>query len=511
MLKSIYFMMGMPIFASSSEEDDRMGEMLCRKKIITDYQLRECLAESEIAKKKLGTVLVEKGLLKPEGLVVAVVDQVEEIIYSLFGWEEGEYSFVRGEQMGDDVIPLDMSAVNLIMEGIRRECSIEKLKRILGSPRRILTTTTDPKYRFKELQLTPNESKVIELVDNSRSIGEILEESGVGELESCQALAGLLLLKTLEVKGEEHEEPILLEEEKAPEEPILLEEEKASEEPIILEEEKAPEEPIILEEEKTPEGPIILEEEKAPEEPIILEKLKVPETRDIFIRKQEIRGKFQKLPKMNLYEKLGLSKTATKGEVIEAYTRLSKEFHPEKFSDPSFDEVREQAMEIFNQITEAYTVLFRDESRAQYDQRLSKEVLSSLLEEDLDPQTARKHCERGKVLFQEGRYREAHDAFRLSIQLDSNVAEYHTGLGLLHTMEIDGQQPRVQDAERSFKKAIFLDQKEARNYFYLGVLYKNKQATDLAKEYFEKALEVNPRHSGAQEELIKIRAAKKSR
>jgi len=239
--------------------------------------------------------------------------------------------------------------------------------------------------------------------------------------------------------------------------------------------------------------------------------LKVPETRDIFIRKQEIRGKFQKLPKMNLYEKLGLSKTATKGEVIEAYTRLSKEFHPEKFSDPSFDEVREQAMEIFNQITEAYTVLFRDESRAQYDQRLSKEVLSSLLEEDLDPQTARKHCERGKVLFQEGRYREAHDAFRLAIQLDSNVAEYHTGLGLLHTMEIDGQQPRVQDAERSFKKAIFLDQKEARNYFYLGVLYKNKQATDLAKEYFEKALEVNPRHSGAREELIKIRAAKKSR
>ena len=64
-LKSIHFMMGMPIFATSTEKDDRMGEMLCRKNIITDYQLRECLAESEIANKKLGTVLVEKGLLRP--------------------------------------------------------------------------------------------------------------------------------------------------------------------------------------------------------------------------------------------------------------------------------------------------------------------------------------------------------------------------------------------------------------------------------------------------------------
>ncbi|UCD85843.1 MAG: DnaJ domain-containing protein [Deltaproteobacteria bacterium] len=519
-LKSIHFMMGMPIFASSTEKDDRMGEMLCRKNIITDYQLRECLAESEIANKKLGTVLVEKGLLKPEALVVAVVDQVEEIIYSLFGWEEGEYSFVQGEQMGDDVIPLDMSAANLIMGGIRKKYSLEKLKRALGSPQRVLATTLDSKYRFNELQLTPEESKVINLVDGTRSIGEILEESGVSELEAHQALAGLLLLKTLEVKDEElvepllleedktSEEPLLLEEDKTHEEPLLLEEDETHEEPLLLEEDKTHEEPLLLEEDETHEEPLLLEEDKTHEEPLILEEERAPETGGTSIRKQEVSERYQKLSKMNLYEKLGLSKTAAKEEIVEAYTRLSKEFHPEKFTDPHLDDVREQAMDIFNQITEAYTVLVKSESRAQYDQRLSKEVLSSLLEEDLDPQTAKKHCERGKVLFQEGRYREALDAFKLAIQLDPNVSEYHTGLGLLYTVEIDGQRPRVEDAERSFKKAIYLDQNESRNYFYLGVLYKNKRAMELAKEYFEKALEVNPRHSGARQELMKIRGVR---
>lgn len=60
---------------------------------------------------------------------------------------------------------------------------------------------------------------------------------------------------------------------------------------------------------------------------------------------------------MNLYEALGIDKTAGAAEIKTAYRRLAQQHHPDKGGDK----------QRFQQIQEAYAVLSDDEKRAEYD------------------------------------------------------------------------------------------------------------------------------------------------
>lgn len=65
--------------------------------------------------------------------------------------------------------------------------------------------------------------------------------------------------------------------------------------------------------------------------------------------------------KRDYYEVLGVSKTATKEEIKDAYRKLAMQYHPDRNKAPD-------AEEKFKEISEAYAVLSDDEKKAQYDQ-----------------------------------------------------------------------------------------------------------------------------------------------
>ena len=66
--KSIYIEEGQIVFASSSDPDDRLGELFLREGTITLDQLQESLSQLSRGK-RLGTLLVEAGSLAPGDLV----------------------------------------------------------------------------------------------------------------------------------------------------------------------------------------------------------------------------------------------------------------------------------------------------------------------------------------------------------------------------------------------------------------------------------------------------------
>lgn len=136
--KVIYFDHGRPVFASSSEVRDRMGELLVREGKITAAQYERCQAVVAESGRRMGEILVDFGYLKRRELLPAVRRHVEDIVYSLFGWERGHYHIAVDAEPSAERIRLSRHPAALVLEGIRRKLDRTTLDRLVGPPSTVI-------------------------------------------------------------------------------------------------------------------------------------------------------------------------------------------------------------------------------------------------------------------------------------------------------------------------------------------------------------------------------------
>lgn len=119
-LKSVYLQNGQIIFASSTQPEFRLGEILVRTGKLKREDLESALQtlNKTAGFKKLGALLVEQGYVSPRDLFSALKTQVKDIIYSLFLQNDASYSFE--EALSPDAIHLQLDIAELIREIIER-------------------------------------------------------------------------------------------------------------------------------------------------------------------------------------------------------------------------------------------------------------------------------------------------------------------------------------------------------------------------------------------------------
>ncbi len=131
--KVVFFDQGRPVFASSSEPRDRMGELLVREGKITASQYERCQAVVAESGRRMGEILVDFGYLKRRELLPAVRRHVEDIVYSLFQWDRGTYHIALDATPSSERIRLSRHPAALVLEGIRRKLDRTSLERLIGS------------------------------------------------------------------------------------------------------------------------------------------------------------------------------------------------------------------------------------------------------------------------------------------------------------------------------------------------------------------------------------------
>jgi molecular chaperone DnaJ len=72
--------------------------------------------------------------------------------------------------------------------------------------------------------------------------------------------------------------------------------------------------------------------------------------------------------KTDYYETLGISRSATDKEIKEAYRKLAKKYHPDKYHSAESQSEKAAAEEKFKEVNEAYGVLSDNKKRTAYDQ-----------------------------------------------------------------------------------------------------------------------------------------------
>jgi len=115
--KNVFLEGGSVIFASSNDRNDRLGEMLVRRGVISITDFLQS-SDKVVPGKRFGTILIETGILTAEQLVWAVKEQVKEIVFSLFGELFVSYKFEPHANAGDEVITLNINTPELIRQGI---------------------------------------------------------------------------------------------------------------------------------------------------------------------------------------------------------------------------------------------------------------------------------------------------------------------------------------------------------------------------------------------------------
>ena len=130
--KSVYIKEGQIVFATSTDRDDRLGQVLLRSGELSIERLVEATEKSLQEGSRLGKVLVEAGWLEPEELVRGVVGQVREILLSIFSWTSGSYQLVFGELPTRELITLNVNTGDILLEGIRRIHSWYRIHEALG-------------------------------------------------------------------------------------------------------------------------------------------------------------------------------------------------------------------------------------------------------------------------------------------------------------------------------------------------------------------------------------------
>jgi curved DNA-binding protein CbpA len=366
--KRIYMKNGDMIFATSNKEEDRLAEVMLKAGRLTIDQYYQSVDIMKKTGKRQGAALVELGYLKPEDVIWIVRHQVEEIILSLFQWEDGKFVFMEGPLPSDEVITLKLSTANLIYRGIKRINSLTHIKNAMPTKDTILYYSTDPMNLFQDINLDNKDKDILSLIDGKRNIHEILSISPLDNFQTMKTLYALICTRIIELKGKGLTEDNTFEEIK--------------------------------------------------KEP----KIKVDSA---FIEKVEDFHK--KLEFTDYYSILGIEKWATLDKIKKAYYKAAKEFHPDKHLYLPSETLKPKLNMIFSQITDAYKILSDPKMRREYDRSLSNrpaKIGSNKLE------IARARFKEGKDAFKKGAYTEAAELFGQAAYLDSSVPAYHFYHGL---------------------------------------------------------------------------------
>lgn len=184
-----------------SDNEFLLGTMLLRAGVITSDQLDQSIQNQKSTLRSLGDILISMKVITPAILGEFVQLQLSEVLFRLFQWKDGLYEFVSEQIKYSQTIIKPQAAEGVLMECFRmldewpaisrKVVSTENVFRSLVDPLDLTAETTQEKPE-KEAGLSPEEKKILRLLDGHRSLQEVVYLSRLGTFDACRVTATLM-------------------------------------------------------------------------------------------------------------------------------------------------------------------------------------------------------------------------------------------------------------------------------------------------------------------------------
>lgn len=168
--KQLFFREGRIISSASTDPREHLGHFLVSHGFITEEELSKAVAMQEQSKMLLGKILTTIGAISEEDLHRLLRLKAEESVYDLFSWQEGEFRFVDEDLPEQTMVPLNLDATSIVLEGVQRLDEWKRVREVIPSSQAIPVAMDD---LLDDPKLSPGARKILEQVDDDRTVEEI--------------------------------------------------------------------------------------------------------------------------------------------------------------------------------------------------------------------------------------------------------------------------------------------------------------------------------------------------
>jgi DNA-binding response OmpR family regulator/tetratricopeptide (TPR) repeat protein len=499
--KIVYFMDGYPTFVKSNLLSECLGRILVREKMITEEECERSLELLPQSNGKMqGTVLIEMGALSPHNLVFGLQLQLEQKLFDIFAWPDGDYQFNARVEAPPQAVQLDMSLASIVYEGVRRKFGDDLIKDLLEPFIDLyLGVHPEPGHRFQDLPLEADERTLVARIDGQRTMREVIESSGLPPKNARQLVYALLAAEMVQPARRASKVAVSLEPTPKAKPPPL----PGAAQPPPLPKRRAD---AAVSAPPTPSSssPPPLRRATIGGEPA----LPAADLTDV-IGVEELRARLVErarlLKRQNHFEALGVSQRAGVDEIQRAYFALARELHPDRLRRAADGAVpadaRALAEQINHQLTTAFETLSDERRRVDYKARLEQGARTAVSDDLNKLLGAETRFRKGELALDAGRFADAARHFGDAVGLYPDEGEFQASLAWsLYQQAPDD--PVVQaDAINRLQHAVDLAPRWDRGWLWLGRVLQRAGRPGEALKQFERALHCNPDNREAQAEL----------
>ena len=463
--KSFFFQDGGLLFAKTNVSEERLGEILLRTGKIAP-EVFAGIAKYVRPDMLLGEALVQNRVLSQRGLYDGVLAQMYAVILGCFVFFDGKFSFDFQQRHLDAEFQLRVSLPLLIEKGVRAMSFHPAIHsffsgKILVAKEGELLSSIDEKERALWQRL-----------DGSSNIEYIMTWDAADPNWFWKSMFLLYTLGLAEFKG-------------SPETVAIPEPEPLSPSTFMTSADAAA---AAAAESATPPAFQAPTAESRPGKGQADESSK--DINEAIYEAVELRKRMGNLDHHQLF---GLSPSASEAEIKSAYFAMARKFHPDRLGRDLAPDLKNQIDNLFDRITKSYKALMTPGGAA-----APPESDSSAEDVDKDSgKSADTRFRQGKTLYSQGRYEEAVQYLEEAVRMNDNKGDYFLLLALAQSKAGEFSKK----AEKNFLRAIKLEPWNPEGIVGLGILYKKEGLTNRAKKQFELALQIEPGHYAAKQEL----------
>lgn len=201
----IFMKDGIIVYASSSKKELLLGHLLKVKGMISDEDLQKCLELGKVNRQKLGRVLVEEGYISMERLKELLHHQVKEILYWVFLWKTGQFEYRDLPISVDGALITRVTIMEVVLEASRRIDEWSVISEQITSDKLIFKISEEAR-ETSQVTLNKHEWRILSLVDGTRTVRQVIDESRYDEFLAYKILYSLMLSGFMEKGRQEHVE-----------------------------------------------------------------------------------------------------------------------------------------------------------------------------------------------------------------------------------------------------------------------------------------------------------------